>query len=151
MTNYYIKAQATGWTRPADWLSMPTVTSSQQTFVGLYAIFPSGNNFAAFRFGTSTGNYQVNWGDGTVTTHASNTTAEHTYNFTTYDTSNATLSTRGYKQAMIVVTPLTGNLTTCNFQFRRTTTPVQNQAYSTGFLDCILSMPNANSGASITI
>jgi surface protein len=29
------------------------------------------------------------------------------------------------------------------------TSPVQNQAYSTGFLDCILSMPNAGSGSSI--
>ena len=137
------------WTRPADWLPMPTVLPTDQTFVGLHAIFPSGNNFAAFQFGTSTGNYQVDWGDGTVTTHASNTTAEHTYDYATYDPTNATLSTRGYKQAMIVVTPLTGNLTSCNFQFRRTTTPAQNQAYATGFLDCILSMPNAASGSSI--
>ena len=29
------------------------------------------------------------------------------------------------------------------------TTPVQNQPYSSGFLECILSMPNASSGQSI--
>lgn len=137
------------WTRPADWLPMPTVLPTDQTFVGLHAIFPSGNNFAAFRFTTNTGNYQVDWGDGTVTTYASNVVAEHTYDYATYDPTNTTLSTRGYKQAMIVVTPLTGNLTNCNFQFRRTTTPAQNQAYATGFLDCILSMPNADIGVSI--
>jgi surface protein len=146
----YIKAKSSaGWVRPSDWLSMPNVSPTDDTFVGLHAIFPSGNNFAAFRFTTSSGDYQVDWGDGTVTTHASNTTAEHTYDYDTYDPTNTTLSTRGYKQAIIVVTPLTGDLTTCNFQFRRTTTPAQNQVYSTGFLDCIVSMPNATTGASI--
>jgi surface protein len=38
---------------------------------------------------------------------------------------------------------------TCNFQQRFVTVPAQTTAYSTGFLDCILSMPNASSGASI--
>jgi len=137
------------WQRPSDWLTMPTVTSAQQTFVGLYAVFPTGNNFAAFRFTTNTGQYRVDWGDGTATTHASNVVAEHTYNYSTYDTGNTTLSTRGYKQAIIIVTPVTGNLLTANFQFRRTTTPLQNMSYATGFLDCILSMPNANTAASI--
>jgi surface protein len=50
---------------------------------------------------------------------------------------------------MITVTPVSGNLLTCNFQQRYVTVPAQNQVYSTGFLDCILSMPNASSGTSI--
>jgi surface protein len=134
------------WIRPIDWLPMPTVTSAQQTFVGLHAVIENGDNYVAFRFTTNTGNYQVDWGDGTVTTHASNTNAEKQYDFATYDTGNATLTSRGYKQAMITVTPVSGNLLTCNFQQRFT---AQNQPYSTGFLDCILSMPNASSGSSI--
>jgi len=137
------------WQRPSDWLAMPTVTSADDTFVGLYAIHPNGNNFAAFRFTTDTGQYQVDWGDGTVDLLNSNVIAEHTYDYDIYDPTDTTLSTRGYKQAMIVVTPVTGQLRTANFQLRRTTTPTQNQAYATGFLDCILSMPNANSGQSI--
>jgi hypothetical protein len=145
----YIKAKPTtspGWIRPADWLPMPTVLPTEQTFVGLHAIFPSGNNFAAFRFTTNTGNYQVDWGDGTVTLHNSNTIAQRDYNYSTYDTGNTTLSSRGYKQAIITVTPVSGNLLTCNFQQRFVTSPVQNQAYSSGFLDCILSMPNSLGG-----
>ena len=149
----YIKARASTppsfWTRPTDWLPMPTVVSTDDTFVGLHAVFPSGQNFCAFSFTTNGGDYQVDWGDGTITTHTSNTTAEHEYDYTTYDPSNSTLSSRGYKQAMVIVTPLTGNLTTCNFQLRYTTVPAQNQAYATGFLDCILSMPNADTGLSI--
>jgi surface protein len=131
-----------GWTRPSDWLTLPTVTDTDDTFVGLYAIFPSGNNFAAMRFQTSTGMYQVDWGDGTITTHVSNTVAEHTYNYSTYDTGNATLSSRGYKQAVIVVTALTGDLTFLDLQRRVVTTPAQNQRYATGFLDIKVSIPN---------
>jgi len=138
-----------GWQRPADWLTLPEVTDTDDTFVGLYAIFPSGNNFAALRFTTDTGDYQVDWGDGTIDTVASNVVAEHTYDYSTYDPTDATLSTRGYKQAIIVVTPVSGELRTANFQFRRTTTPAQNQPYATGFLDCVLSMPNAVSAQNI--
>jgi hypothetical protein len=124
------------------------ITSANQTFVGLHAVIENSDNFCAFRFTTSAGQYQVDWGDGTVDLVDSGVNAEHQYNFATYDTGNTTLSSRGYKQAMITVTPVSGDLLTCNFQQRFVTSPVQNQAYSTGFLDCILSMPNANSGTS---
>jgi surface protein len=144
-----INVPSAEWIRPTDWLPMPTVTSAQQTFVGLHAVIENGDNYVAFLFTTSTGQYQVNWGDGTTTLHNSNTIAQKQYDFATYDTGNTTLTTRGYKQAMITVTPVSGNLLTCNFQQRYVTVPAQNQAYSTGFLDCILSMPNASSGLSI--
>jgi surface protein len=148
----YIKAKssaASDWIRPSDWLPMPTVVDTDQTFVGLHAVIEDGDNYVAFRFTTSTGQYQVDWGDGTVDLVNSNVNAEHQYDFATYDPTNATLTTRGYKQAMITVTPVSGDLLTCSFQQRYVTVPAQNQAYSTGFLDCILSMPNANTGQSI--
>jgi surface protein len=128
---------------------MPTVNDTDQTFVALHAIHPSGQNFCAFKFTTSSGQYRVDWGDGTITLYNSDEAAEHDYNYGTYDTNNTTLSTRGYKQAIIVVTPVSGNLLTCDFSIRYTTTPAQNLQYATGFLDCILSMPNANTGQSI--
>jgi surface protein len=136
------------WRRPEDWLPMPTgITESDQIFVGLHAVIENSDNYVAFLFTTSAGQYQVNWGDGTVTLHNSNTVAQYQYNFATV--SNTTLTSRGYKQAMITVTAVSGNLLTCNLQQRFVTSPVQNQAYSTGFLDCILSMPNASTGQSI--
>jgi surface protein len=134
-----------GWERPSDWLAMPSVTSSDQKFVGLYAIFPEGNNYAALLFTTSTGQYEVDWGDGsTPTLHNSNVKAEYEYNYATYDTGDTTLTSRGYKQAIITVTPVSGNLLTANFQQRYTG---QNQPYATGFLDCIISMPNHSASA----
>jgi surface protein len=143
-----ITAPSGDWIRPSDWLAMPTgITSAKQTFVGLHAVIENSDNYVAFLFTTSAGQYRVDWGDGTVTLHNSNTIAQYQYDFATV--SSSTLTSRGYKQAIITVTPVSGNLLTCNFQQRFVTSPVQNQAYSTGFLDCILSMPNASSGASI--
>jgi surface protein len=137
------------WQRPADWLPMPTnITSADQTFVGLHAVIENSDNYCAFSFTTSAGQYQVDWGDGNVTLHNSGTIAQYQYNYASV--SNSTLSSRGYKQVIIKVTPVSGNLLSCNFQQRFVTTPVQNQPYSSGFLECILSMPNASSGGSIT-
>ena len=148
----YIKANASAstkeWVRPSDWLPMPTnITSADQIFVGLHAVFESGQNYCAFAFTTSAGQYQVDWGDGTVTLHNSNTIAQKNYDYSSI--SNSTICNRGYKQVIIKVTPVSGNLLTCSFQQRFVTTPAQNQAYSSGFLECILSMPNASSGGSI--
>jgi surface protein len=144
-----ITAPSGDWIRPSDWLAMPTgITSANQTFVGLHAVIENSDNYVAFLFTTSSGQYRVDWGDGTVTLHNSNTIAQYQYNFATI--SNSTLTSRGYKQSMITVTPVSGNLLSCNFQTRFVTSPVQNQQYSTGFLDCILSMPN-HSGVTTTL
>jgi surface protein len=153
MSDLYIKVKSAGtaeWERPDDWLAMPSVTSADDTFVGLHTVFPSGSNFVAFTFTTDTGDYQVDWGDGNTDIVASNTQVQHQYDYSTYDTGSTTLSSRGYKQAIITVIPVSGELRTANFQKRYTTTPTINYAYSSGFLDCILSMPNANTGKSIT-
>ena len=144
----YIKANASAstkeWVRPSDWLPMPTnITSADQIFVGLHAVIENSDNYCAFSFTTSAGQYKVDWGDGNVTLHNSGTIAQYQYNYTSV--SNSTLSSRGYKQVIIKVTPVSGNLLGCNFQQRFVTTPAQNQIYATGFLDCILSMPNATS------
>jgi surface protein len=130
------------WVRPSDWLALPTVTAVEQKFVGLHAIFPEGNNFCAFLF---RGAYTVDWGDGVVENVADNVKAEHVYDYASI--SNATLTSRGYKQVIVTVTPQVGqNLTTINFQQRYTG---QNQAYATGWLDVTGSFPSAGAGATI--
>ena len=142
MSDLYIKVKSAGtdeWERPDDWLAMPSVTSTDDTFVGLHTVFASGSNFVAFRFTTDTGDYQVDWGDGNVDVVASNTQAQHQYDFTNVAL-DGTLTSEGYKQAIITVTPVSGELRTADFQRRYTTTPTIGISYITGFLDCILSI-----------
>ncbi len=118
--------------RPADWLTLPTLTESDQKFVGLHAVYPDAN-FVAL---SAAGNYTVDWGDGVVENFVSGAVAQHEYNYATYDTGNATLCTRGYKQAVVTVTPQAGqNLTALNLHQRHSALTVQ---YSSGFLDIAL-------------
>jgi surface protein len=133
------------WVRPSDWLALPTVTEAEQKFVGLHAVFPEGNNFCAFLLTTSAGQYRVDWGDGTVTLHNSNTKAEYQYDYSTISASTDT--TRGYRQAIVTVTPVSGNITAINFQQIYTG---QNQAYATGWLDVTGSFPSAVAGAGVS-
>jgi surface protein len=148
----YIRAQAPfgEWQKPSDWLQLPFVSESDDTFVALHAVFDQVNtgadNFCAFTFTTSAGQYQVDWGDGTVTLHDSNTLAQKQYDYNSFDPTNSTLSSRGYKQVIIRVTAVSGLIRGFNFQQRFVTSPVQNQPYATGFLDVVCSLPNILEG-----
>ena len=120
------------WVRPADWLPLPAVTETDQKFVGLHAIYPDAN-FVAL---SAAGDYTVDWGDGVVENFAANAIAQHEYNYDTYDTGNATLSSSGYKQAVVTLTPQAGqNLTALNLHHCHSALTVQ---YSSGFLDIAL-------------
>jgi len=132
---------ATTYTRPSDWLTMPTVASSAQTFVGLFAVRNNDSNYVALR-ATGTGNYQVNWGDGTVTTHASNAQAEYLYPYS--GLSDSTICSRGYKQALITVTPVTGNITGLNTNVAHSAlgTTIAKQVK---WLEFLINLPNLTS------
>ena len=98
------------WVRPADWLAMPTIGT--QEFIGLLAITDDESNHIAL---TCQGAYTVDWGDGVTENVATNVKAQHTYTYSAI--SSGTLSTRGYKQVLVRVTPQAGqNLTKVDLQ-----------------------------------
>jgi hypothetical protein len=133
---------ATTYTRPSDWLTMPTVASSAQTFVGLFAVRNNDSNYVALKVTTSTGNYQVNWGDGTITTHTSNVQAEYNYSYSAI--SDSTICSRGYKQVFVTVTPVTGNITVLNTNVAHSvlgTTIVKQVKW----LEYLINLPNLTS------
>ena len=134
---------ATTYTRPSDWLTMPTVATSSQTFAGLFAVCNHDSNYVALLATTNTGNYQVDWGDGTITTHASNTTAEYKYTYSSI--SDSTLSSRGYKQVIVRVTPVSGNILTFNTARAHSVSGTRKVTW----LDWIINFPYFSSGASL--
>lgn len=116
------------WIRPSDWLPLPVLTAGQQRAVGLFAVYNSDSNFLALNVA---GDFTVDWGDG-VTENFSSGYAYHNYVYT--DLSSGTLSSRGYRQAVVSITPQAGqNLTSLRFGYKH------NQAgliaHSTGWLD----------------
>ena len=137
---------ATTYTRPSDWLTMPTVATSAQTFVGLFAVLNNDSNYVALKAVTSTGSYQVDWGDGNITTHASNTNAE--YNYTYSGISDSTLCSRGYKQVLVRVTPLTGNITAF---YSNITHSLVGTYKKVTWLEYLINLPYLSGGSSLFI
>lgn len=124
------------YTRPTDWLELPPVLNSDEKFVGLFAIFNHNSNFVKL---SATSNYVVDWGDGSPVEHiTTGNTAQHRYDFNSLD--NSTLTTLGYKQAIVTVVPDVGaTLTTLNISEQISE---YNSSSSSGWLDISLAGPN---------
>ncbi len=116
--------------RPADWLPLPKLTSEDQKIVGLHAVWPHDSNFVAF---VCEGAYTVDWGDGSSPqNYASGVAAYHVFD---YDDLEGTECSRGYRQAIVTITPQSGqNLTSANFAVKHNQAGLAD-GYSTGWLD----------------
>lgn len=106
------------YTRPSDWLSLPAMTTSDQKFYGLVAIYDDDANFLAMTIGFTAGTVTIDWGDGTTDTPASLAQANHAYTYSSI--SSGTLTTRGYRQALVTVSITGGNITSINLQNKYT-------------------------------
>ena len=77
---YYDAVFAAGpgsWSRP-EWRTLPSMTSTDQAFYGLHAVYPEDGNFCAL---TASGDYTVDWGDGTTTNHTSGSQANYIFDY----------------------------------------------------------------------
>ena len=127
-------SRGVAWERPADWLPVPVPSASDQRFVGLAAVFNNGANFITVRSGVA---FKVDWGDGAGwVNYAANTTAEK--NLAWSDYSSGTLTSRGYRQALVTVEAQSGNLTSLDLQQRHSSVP---RSVATAWLDVAVSLP----------
>lgn len=138
-----------GWVRPFDWLALPE--AEPESVKILNAVFDQFENFAALRMLVGGGGtqYQVDWGDGTIEAVGSNVLAEHNYDFNN-SALDGTLTSRGYKQVIIVISPVSGNFSQAILNLKATS-PSSLQAYGTGFLDINLNLPNLMATGSLAI
>ena len=125
---YYDDIYANSYTRPADWLTLPTVLSTDHKAVMLHAVYDHDSNFCALQCAS---NYTVDWGDGVVENFAANVSAYHNF---TYSNHVGTDSTQGYRQSIVTITPqATFSLTKLDLNIKH------NQAllgsYTTQWLD----------------
>ena len=118
------------WVRPADWLPLPEITENDNMFVGLLAITNDEANYIAL---SAAGNYTVDWGDGTIENYDSNVTAQHYYDYNNTALVGTECS-RGYRQAVVKVTPQSGaTFTGINLQLRHSA--MSAQIYNVQWLD----------------
>ena len=131
-------APAEGWQRPSDWPALPAVAATDQVFYGLNAVFDHESNFATIR---ATGAFTVDWGDGSAPVNvASNTTAEYNYSYAAAGLGAVT--SRGYKTAIVTVTPqATQTLSNIELGLKHTQSGLVN-GHSSAWLDIRLAMNN---------
>jgi hypothetical protein len=128
------------WVRPSDWVAMPATAANQIDI--LAAVTNDASNHVAVRATVSAGTYNVDWGDGTSSTGVTSATnAEHTYDYTDVDL--GALTTRGYKQALIKITPNTGGANITAFDIGQKHTRTSLNAYSNPWLDIQVNCPSA--------
>jgi len=127
-------ASTTTYTRPADWLAMPT--PGVQEVIGLMAVYDDGANYVAFN---CQGAFTVDWGDGTITNYPSNTTVSYQHTFASLP--SGTLTSKGFRQALVRITPQAGqNLTSVSFGNLNATL---GKGFSPGWLEFDIRTPNA--------
>jgi hypothetical protein len=114
------------------------VADTDQVFYGLHAVFDHGSNFATIR---CTGAFTVDWGDGSSPVNvASNTTAEYNYSYAAGGLGAVT--SRGYKTAIVTVTPQAGEtLSAIDLSLKHTQSGLVN-GHSSQWLDMRLAMNN---------
>lgn len=100
------------WVRPADWTAMPAPAANTIRLRALVRDVASQAH--AVRATTSSGTYSVDWGDGSSPTTGVASGATATKSYVYADAGLGAASTRGYKTAIITITPDSGNLTVLN-------------------------------------
>ena len=90
--------------RNKEYLDLPNLVNGDEKIYLLTKIYETENHFS-FKV---TSNYQIDWGDGQgIQTYSSNTQADYEIDWN--DISNTTLTSDGYKQAIITIEPQSGS------------------------------------------
>ena len=132
-----------GWQAPSDWLTFTLPTASDQEVIGTVAVYNQESNYFALQATiTDATQYTVDWGDGTSTNHNSGTLAEKNYVYG--DISSGTLTSEGYRQAIVTVTPTTAGKTFSALQLSRRHTALSTNVNQTNpWLNIAIAAPNA--------
>ena len=131
-------ATVTGWQRPEEWLALPRPNIGDHKAVGLFAV-TNGNNYVAIE---CSGQFAVDWGDGLGPQEYTNSCEK---NLGWGDYSASTLTSRGYRQAVVTVTPRgTGVFDGLNFSLKHSAAASNSQV---NWLDVIVSGPNISTAS----
>jgi hypothetical protein len=94
-------AGLTKYNRPDDWLDFPSLVDGDEEVYMLVHVTEKGDTQSTIRI--NGGDYDVDWGDGTTTSHTGGDVASHTYTYS--GLSSTTQLSDGKRQAIIHVTP----------------------------------------------
>ena len=126
---------STTWVRNSEWIALTAPGSSEQKFVGIFAVYDTDSNYLRVN---CAGAYTVDWGDGTSANFATGANAEKQYTFSSI--SSGTQTTQGYRQVLVTITPQAGqNLTSVALNLQHTRTNMRGYLQ---WLDIAVASPN---------
>jgi hypothetical protein len=142
INNYNVETSSF-WTRPTEWVPLPSVSIGEQKIVGTYAVYNTDNNFVAFTI--AGGGCDIDWGDGTTGAVAAGVAAYKNYTQSTYSGLTSAVY-QGYKTLNITITASSGatwngNINLCT---KHNQSGLQSY-YTNGWLDVRMSAPSATS------
>ena len=132
------------YTRPAEWLTMPSIVSGSSVVYLLMGLTEKSDNYLAVN---CAGNYTVDWGDGSIINYTANTTAS--YQAYWNNASPSTLTSDGYRQTLIKITPQAGQTLT-KVDLSALNTTVKTASYQRNYFDIKLSAPDLTSFTFVT-
>lgn len=132
-----------GWVKPSDWLTYTVPSASDQKVIGTVAVFNQDSNyFAILAATTDASQYTVDWGDGTTSDHISNSVAEKNYTWSSI--SSGTLTSEGYRQAIVTITPKIAGRTFSQLNLnRRHSALTASTTFFSPWLSLAIAAPNA--------
>jgi hypothetical protein len=84
MEERYIKAiDPDKWIRPAGWPALPNLTSADNKYAGVYAVYEGKTNRLQISHNSASSNNTIDWGDGTSVTWNSTAGQSKLYNYST--------------------------------------------------------------------
>jgi surface protein len=101
------------YVRPSDWLTLPEVNNGDEVVYMLVSVYENTPSYVGFAVN---GDFTVDWGDGNIINYdgISQTSATHRVNHVLNweDLDESTLTSEGYRQAIVKITPqVPGTLT----------------------------------------
>jgi surface protein len=108
--NYYVSdSNMISYAPPSEWRQLPSFAGVTQGFAGVFAIYDNDTNFVTLQMNTSTGNYIVDWGDGTTGSFADNAIAYKNYSKSVYAGLTSSVY-KNYKTLVIQAYPVSGTI-----------------------------------------
>jgi hypothetical protein len=126
------------WERPTDWISVPTPATGSEIVSMLVGVYENVPNFLNIQ---ASATFSIDWGDGSTQSVSSGSYARKEFSFGSY--SAGTLTSDGFRQALVIVTPqVPGTFTSFDINGNHS---YQSTSYRPNVLEIKMSGPNLTS------
>ena len=93
---------STGWTRPTEWLAMPSISATDRVLYALVLVYENGENLITFQ--AELDRVRIDWGDGSATENTTGSTSSHNYDYSAITQTPITYNGQNVKQCIMSLT-----------------------------------------------